>query len=71
MLYNGHVSGTLGYVIGKCRRCDKILCNKLDVAKPQAFHSQNISQWKKDVAKPKRILLEGVRDHIVSNIHGK
>jgi len=27
-LPDGHVLGTFGYVKGKCRRCDKIMCNK-------------------------------------------
>lgn len=44
---------------------------KSDVEKPQASDSQNLAQWKKDVAKVRRIILEGVRDHIVSNIQGK
>lgn len=44
---------------------------KTYVAKPQACDAQNLSQWKKYVAKARRIILEGVRDHIVSNLHGK
>ena len=44
---------------------------KTDVAKPQAYDSQNLAQWKKDVAKARRIILEGVRDHIASNIQWK
>jgi len=28
ILCNDHVLGILGYVIGKCRRSDKILCNR-------------------------------------------
>jgi hypothetical protein len=39
-----------------------------DVPKPD---TANIDAWKKKVAKVRRILLEGVRDHIVSNLHGK
>jgi hypothetical protein len=31
----------------------------------------NLDAWKKKVAKARRILLEGVRDHIVSSLHGK
>ena len=30
-----------------------------------------MAQWKKDVARAGRIILEGVRDHIISKIHGK
>lgn len=44
---------------------------KIDVTKPLASDAHNISQWKKDVAKARIIILEGVQDHIVSNIHGK
>lgn len=44
---------------------------KIDVAKPSEVDAQNHAQWKKDVSKVRRIILEGVRDHIVSNIHGK
>lgn len=44
---------------------------KTDVAKPQGSNAQNFPQWKKDVAKARRITLEGVRDHILSNLHGK
>lgn len=28
-LHDGHVLGTSGYVTGKCKRCDKVLCNSL------------------------------------------
>ena len=30
-----------------------------------------LAEWKKCVARARRILLEGVRDHIVSSLHGK
>jgi hypothetical protein len=42
-----------------------------DVPKPNATDTANIDAWKKKVAKAKRILLERVRDHIVSSLHGK
>ena len=44
---------------------------KRDVTKTIESDAQNLYQWKKYVAKVWRIILEGVRDHIVSNIHGK
>ena len=44
---------------------------KRDVVKPVKSDVQNLAQWKKDVAKVRRIMLEGLRDHIVTNIHGK
>jgi hypothetical protein len=42
-----------------------------DVPKPNATDTANFDAWKKEVAKARRILLEGVRDHIVSSLHGK
>jgi hypothetical protein len=42
-----------------------------DVPKPDVADTANLDAWKKKVAKARRILLEGVRDHIVSNLHGK
>lgn len=44
---------------------------KSNVAKPQASNSQSLAQWKKDVAKVRRFLLEGIRDDIISNIYRK
>lgn len=44
---------------------------KIDVAKPQASDTQNLAQWMKYVAKARRIILEGVRNKIVLNLHGK
>ena len=41
------------------------------IPRPTSTNSQNIDAWKKNVSKARRILLEGVRDHIVSNLHGK
>lgn len=42
-----------------------------NIAKPRSVDAQNLTEWNKDVAKARRIILEGVRNHIVSNIHGK
>jgi hypothetical protein len=42
-----------------------------DVPKPDAADAANLDAWQKKVAKARMILLEGVRDHIVSNLHGK
>jgi hypothetical protein len=42
-----------------------------DVPKMDVSDTANIDAWKKKVAKARRILLEGVRDHIVSSLHGK
>jgi hypothetical protein len=42
-----------------------------DVPKLDVANAANLDAWKKKVAKERRILLEEVRDHIVSNLHGK
>ena len=42
-----------------------------DVPKPAVEDAANLDAWKKGVAKVRRIPLEGVRDHIVSSLHGK
>ena len=42
-----------------------------DVPKPISTDATLIDAWKNEVAKARRILLEGVRDHIVSSLHGK
>ena len=42
-----------------------------DVPKPTSTDSALLNAWKKIVAKTRRILLEGVRDHIISSFHGK
>jgi hypothetical protein len=41
------------------------------VLKPDVADAANLHAWKKKVENVRRILLEGVRDHIVSNLHGK
>jgi hypothetical protein len=41
------------------------------VPKLDTIDTANLDSWQKKVAKVRRILLEGVRDHIVSNLHGK
>eukprot|EP00253_Pinus_taeda_P021438 PITA_21438 len=42
-----------------------------EVPNPAAASAQELVEWKKRVAKARRIILEGVRDHIVSSLHGK
>jgi hypothetical protein len=42
-----------------------------DVPKPYVADTANLDAWKKKVAKVRRIMLEGVRDYIVSSLHGK
>jgi hypothetical protein len=42
-----------------------------NVPKPDVTNTANLDAWKKNVAKARRIMLEGVKDHIVSSLHGK
>ena len=42
-----------------------------DVPKPTSTDATLLDTQQKKVAKMRRILLEGVRDHIVSRLHGK
>ena len=42
-----------------------------EVPKATTTNSTKLVEWKKCVARARRILLEGVIDHIVSSLHGK
>ena len=42
-----------------------------DVPKLGSSNATLLDAWKKKTAKTRRILLEGVKDHIVSSLHGK
>ena len=42
-----------------------------EVPKPAAATAKELAEWKKCVARARGILLEGVRDHIVSILDGK
>ena len=42
-----------------------------DVPKPTSTDAALLDAWKNKVAKTRRILLEGVKDHIVSSLHDK
>jgi len=42
-----------------------------DIPKPPTTNSQDLAEWRKCVAKARRIILELVQFHIVSNLHGK
>ena len=43
----------------------------VDIPKPASSDVAALDAWKKKTAKCRRILLEDVKDHIVSNLHGK
>ena len=42
-----------------------------EVPKPAVANVQELAQWKNCVARVRRILLEGIRDHTVSSLHWK
>ena len=42
-----------------------------DVPKPTSSDVALLDAWKKKVAKTRIILLEGMKDHVVSSLHGK
>jgi hypothetical protein len=71
------LEGSSNYIVWKDRMEAVLEDNGLkghidnDVPKPDATDTANIDAWQKKVAKVRRILLEGVQDHIVSSLHGK
>ena len=42
-----------------------------EIPKPASTNAQELVEWEKCVVKARWIILEGVRDHIVSSLHGK
>lgn len=42
-----------------------------DIPKPTTSNANDMEEWKKCVAKARRIIMEGVQCHIVSNIHDR
>jgi hypothetical protein len=71
------LEGNLNYISWKDRMEALLKDNGLkefidqDVPKPDVVDVANLDAWQKKVAKARRILLEGVQDHIVSILHGK
>ena len=43
----------------------------IDAKVPKPTDAAQVEAWQKKMEKCRRILLEGVRDHIVSSMHGK
>ena len=43
----------------------------IDAEVPKPSDAALVEAWQKKIAKCRRILLEGVKDHIVSSLHGK
>jgi len=50
---------------------DNSLKDFIDQEVPKPTDATQLAEWKKCVARARRILLEGVPNHIVSSIHGK
>ena len=50
---------------------DNGLKDFIDQEVPKPTDKTELVEWGKCVARARRILLEGVRDHIVSSLHGK
>ena len=50
---------------------DNGLKDFIDQEFPKSTDATDLAEWRKCVARARRILLEGVRDHIVSSLHGK
>ena len=82
MSFNGlrleySLEGKFNYIAWKDRMEAVLWENELkefinaDIPKPATTDAQNLDAWKKNMEKASRILLEGVRDHTVSKLHGK
>jgi hypothetical protein len=71
------LEGISNYIDWKDRMKEVLKDNSLkdfidrDVPKLVSTDTANLYAWKKKVEKARRILLEGVRDHIISRLHGK
>jgi len=82
MAFNGlrleyALDGSLNYIASKDCMEEVLEDNGLEdfidqeFPKPAVVNAIQLAEWKKSVARERRILLEGVRDHIVSSLHGK
>ena len=71
------LEGSLNYIACKDRMEAVLDDNGLkefidaEIPKPTSSDATVLEAWQKKTAKCRRILLEGVKDHIVSNLHGK
>ena len=69
------LEGSSNYIAWKDRMevvlDDNGLKKFIDVEVPKPANAAQVEAWQKKIAKCRRILLEGVRDHIVSSLHGK
>ena len=69
------LDGSSNYIAWKDRIEDVLEDNGLkdliDQEFPKLTDATQLEEWKKCVARARRIFLEGVQDHIVSSLHGK
>ena len=69
------LDGSSNYIAWKDRMeavlDDNGLKDFIEVEVPKPTYTAQVDAWQKKTAKCQRILLEGVKDHIVSNLHGK
>ena len=69
------LEGSSNYVAWKDRMevvlDDNGLKEFIDAEFPKPTDAAQVEAWQKKMAKCRRILLEGVKDHIVSSLHGK
>lgn len=71
------LEGSSNYIAWKDRMEEMLGDNGLkefvdhDIIKPPKFDVKDLEEWRKCVEKASRIILEGARYHIVSNLHGK
>ena len=69
------LEGSSNYVAWKDRMeavlDDNGLKEFIDAEIPKPTDAAQVEAWQKKMAKCRRILLEGVKDHIVSSLHGK
>ena len=69
------LEGSSNYVAWKDRMevvlDDNGLKEFIDAEVPKPTDATQVEAWHKKMAKCQRILLEGMKDHIVSSLHGK
>ena len=69
------LEGTSNYVAWKDKMeavlDDNGLKEFIDAETPKPTDAAQVEAWQKKMVKCRRILLEGVKDHIVSSLHGK
>lgn len=44
---------------------------QINIPKPATSDAQALAEWKKYIARSRRIILKGVKNYVVSNLHGK